>query len=277
VLVPYAAALGLMHLASTLLVLGVALERASGDRAQLMAQAVSFSVSASGLMSVALVNAGVLASVSLVAARSPRADLATHLRLGPTRASPSGAAAAIVGMVGLNFAFGAATDLLGIRGGGVMDRVARALAGPTPAEFALAVVTIALAPGFAEETFFRGLLQPRLTSRLGLWPAIVATSVGFGVMHQDPIQGSLAVLAGLFLGWTADRLGGVRPTIAAHAVNNAMAVLLASIGQAGPTSRSAQIVVLVLSSTFFVTSVMVLRGESATLATSDLTASRRAS
>jgi membrane protease YdiL (CAAX protease family) len=277
VLVPYAAALGLMHLASTLLVLGVALGRASGDRAQLMTQAVRFSVSASGLMSVALVNAGVLASVSLVAARSRPTDAAAHLRLGPTRARRSGTAAAIVGMVALNFAFGAATDLLGIRGGGVMDRVSRALAGPTPTQFALAVVTIALAPGFAEETFFRGLLQPRLTSRLGVWPSIVATSVGFGVMHQDPMQGSLAVLAGLFLGWTADRLGGVRPTIAAHTVNNAMAVSLASTGQADPTSRCAQVAVLLLSSTFFVTSVIVLRGQSAIKATNDLTASRRAS
>jgi membrane protease YdiL (CAAX protease family) len=276
VVFPYAAALGLMHLASAVLVLGVALGRASGDKAQVMAQAVSFSLSAWGLMSVALVNAGVLVSVSL-AASLPRADIAARLKLGPTQASPRGVAAAIIGMVGLNFAFGAATDLLGIRAAGVMDRVVHALAGPTPVEFAVALVTIGLLPGFAEETFFRGLIQPRLHSRFGRWPSIVATSVGFGVMHQDPMQGSLALLAGLFLGWTAERLGGVRPTIAAHAVNNSMAVLLASIGQADPTSRRSQIIVLVLASTSFAASLAVLRGLLAIKPTSDLRASRRAS
>jgi len=36
-------------------------------------------------------------------------------------------------------------------------------------------------------------------------------------------------MAGLFFGWVAERLGGIRPTIVAHAVNNGMFVLVASL------------------------------------------------
>jgi membrane protease YdiL (CAAX protease family) len=256
----YAAAFALMNSASVLLVLGVALERNSGSRARLPEEAESFSLSASGVMSVALVNATVLLLVAFFAAGRRGGHVWTTLRLGPTRASPIGFAAAIAGMMGLSFACGSASDLLGVRGSGVMEKVARALEMPTPAAFLFAVAAIGLAPGFAEETFFRGLIQPWLRSRWARWPSIVATSVGFGVMHGDPVQGSLTFVAGLFLGWTAERFGGVRPTIAAHAVNNAIFVALSSLGSSETPSRRVQTALLAIGAASFAASVAVLRG-----------------
>jgi len=252
-----------MNSASVLLVLSVALERTSGHKARVAEEAASFALSAAGLMSVAFVNASVLLAVALLAAHPRGESVATTLRLGSTRATPIGVTAAIVGMVGLSFGCATAGELLGVRAGGVMDRVARALEKPTPAELVLAVVTIGLSPAFAEETFFRGLMQPWLTSRGRRWPAIVATSFGFGIMHLDPVQGSLAFLAGVFLGWTAERLGGVRPTIAAHTVNNVIFVVLSSIGSSDPGSRRAKIVVLALGATAWAVSVAVLRSRQA--------------
>ena len=265
-LVAYVAALGLVNSASTLLVLGVAVARSSGDRARLPEEAANFALSAHGMMSVALINATILVVVALLAARPRSENLATRLRLGPTAASPLGIAAAIAAMIGLSIACGSASELLGIRETGVMDRVARALERPTPTGFVLALVSIGLAPGLAEETFFRGLLQPWLSARWRRWPSIVATSVGFGVMHGDPVQGSLTFIAGLLLGWTAERLGGVRPTIAAHAVNNTAFVVLSSVGSTEPGDARARVALLVAGAASCAASVAVLRSRMATRA-----------
>jgi len=259
-IIPFAVALGLMYPASALLVLGVGLARAPGNLAGAKDEAVRFSLSAAGLMSVALVNAIVLLSVALVSARRTRQDTPGTLRLGRSRASAAGVGATIAGMVGLSVACGSASELLGVRRGGAMDRVAHVLDRPTPAGFALAVVTIGLAPAFAEETFFRGLIQSRLTRRWSRWPSIVAASLGFGVMHGDLVQGSLMVVAGMFLGWCAERLDGVRPTIAAHAVNNTIFVALASMGSPEPGSRGAQAVLLAIGAAACAACVAVLRG-----------------
>lgn len=265
-LVAYAAAFALMNCASTVLVLGVALERASGQGATLGEEAANFALSARGLVSVALINASILLLVAVASARPRGESLSARLRLGPTRASPLGTTAAIAGMVGLSIACGSASELLGARGAGVMDRVARALARPTPIGFVLALVAIGLAPGFAEETFFRGLIQPWLMSRWKRWPSVIATSIGFGVMHGDPLQASLTFVAGLFLGWTAERLGGVRPTIAAHVVNNAIFVALSSFGSPEPSSVRSRAALFAMGVASCAVSVAVLRSRAATRA-----------
>jgi membrane protease YdiL (CAAX protease family) len=58
-------------------------------------------------------------------------------------------------------------------------------------------------------------------------------------MHLDPVQGTVAFAAGLFLGWVVERLEGIRPTVAAHLANNALSVaVLRFFG--GPASPSVQ-------------------------------------
>ncbi|HXN30349.1 MAG TPA: CPBP family intramembrane glutamic endopeptidase [Polyangiaceae bacterium] len=188
-------------------------------------------------MTAAFVSSAVLASVALVAARLETRDVRARLRLAPTRASAAGLVATIVGMAGLSLASGAAVDLLGGRGRGAMGAVAHALEQPTPGRLLMAIATIAIAPGAAEETFFRGLVQTSLTSRWGRWPSIPITALGFGLMHFDLIQGLVAFIAGLFLGWVADRFGGIRPSMAAHACNNSAFVVLASFGSAAEGTR----------------------------------------
>ena len=71
-------------------------------------------------------------------------------------------------------------------------------------------------PAFAEEGFFRGLMQGWLREAWGRWPAVVATSAAFGLIHGDRVQGSVAFITGLWLGWITERFGGIRPAIFAH-------------------------------------------------------------
>ena len=61
---------------------------------------------------------------------------------------------------------------------------------------------ISLLAGLGEELLFRGLIQDGLVGWLGPWPALVLTSVLFGLMHPiTPGYAVLATLAGAYLGW----------------------------------------------------------------------------
>lgn len=227
--------------------------------ASLTEDATQFALSAPGIMACALVSASMLATVTVVAARLQGRNIASSLHLAATPASVLGVAAAIVGMMGLSLATGAVADLLGLRGLGTMAAIARALERPPPARLLIAILTIAIAPAVAEECLFRGLIQTRLAARWGRWPSILITAVGFGVVHLDLVQGSVAMVAGIFLGWIADRFGGIRPAIAAHAFNNAAFVVLAALGATGDVTRMGEFILIAVGSMVWVLAVAVLR------------------
>jgi membrane protease YdiL (CAAX protease family) len=221
-------------------------------------EATRFALSPAGIMAGALLSASVLAIVSLVSARLETRDLRGRLRLGPSRASAAGVVAAVLGMAGLSLASGGLTDLIGLGGRGTMGTIARALERATPVQLAMAVVTIAIAPGVAEEIFFRGFVQTELAVRWRRWPAIVVTALGFGLIHLDFIQGATAFVAGLFLGWIAERFRGIRPTMAAHAFNNAAFIVLASFGHDDET-RSGSAAAVAIGGLVWIASTAVLR------------------
>jgi len=217
---------------STVLFLSVAAVRASGRLAAIPDEATHFALSMPGFIASNAANAAVLLGVAIGAAHIGGPSIAAALRFQPSRASGVGIASAVVGMIALSIACGAATDLLHTRGYGAMDLLAHSLTSPSPVRFLLALVTIAWAPAIAEESLFRGWLQTRLAAR---WttrsaPAIVATAATFGAFHVDPVQGTAAFIAGLFLGWVSFRFGSIRPTILAHAANNTLFVTVAAFG-----------------------------------------------
>jgi len=237
--VAYAAAFALTFACSTGVVLLVGVWRSTGHPALVESETRQFALSASGLMTCAFIEAVVLGVVALAITRM-YGDAPDTIRLGPSRASPMGGAAAVLGLVGLSAAGGAAIDLLrppGTLDLGTTDTFAAALAGAAPSRVLLAFVTIGLGPAVAEEVFFRGLLQPLLAQRWGRAPAIVMAAAAFGVFHLDRAQGTVAFFAGILLGWIVERLGSVRPAIAAHAINNALFVAVAAIA---PEWSSAQ-------------------------------------
>lgn len=79
--------------------------------------------------------------------------------------------------------------------------------------------------GVSEEIFFRGYIQTRLATRWRSWTAIVVTAALFGAMHFDLIHTPFALLAGLCLGWLAERSGSILPSMLAHCVNNFVSVV----------------------------------------------------
>jgi membrane protease YdiL (CAAX protease family) len=239
VLAVYAVAFLLTVVSSTMLIFAVALARTGGERSHLHTVALEFALSAPGLIVGAGVNSAVLAAVAFSAARLHGRAVGAELRLATSRASPLGALAACAGLVGLSFACGALRELLRVEGTGGMDALADSLHGAPAGRLLAAVLAIGVVPGFAEEAFFRGYMQTRLVASWGRWPAVVVASAAFGLIHLDPVQGSVAFAAGLFLGWVVERLGGLRPSILAHVTNNVIFVVIAGFAtsDAAPASR----------------------------------------
>lgn len=264
VLVAYVTAFALCLLAGQELVLAVARSRARGDAARLTDEATRFALSLSGLAAVAIVDGLILLAVALVTWRlmEPRAPVATTLSLGPSRATPLGFAASAAGVTGLSLACGAIADLLGVGQGPVMQIIGDALASSAPGGVVVALLALALAPGLAEEAFFRGLMQTRLTTAWGRWPAILVAAACFGALHLDPVQGVLAFLVGVLLGWVTSRFESVRPAALSHVTNNALFVVLARFHLSGASPRGS-LIAFCVGAALSLASIAVLRSSRA--------------
>ncbi len=98
------------------------------------------------------------------------------------------------------------------------------------------ISAVVLAP-IAEELFFRGIVQSMLRKYIGKpWPAVIITSVIFGLLHYDTPQNVPAlILFGAVLGYLYERSGRLYPAIVTHALFNALpfVVLLSSPDMAG--------------------------------------------
>ena len=81
-----------------------------------------------------------------------------------------------------------------------------------------------------EELLFRGYLLRVLRDAVGAWPAVLITSVAFGVAHAgnlataQPLALLLVTLAGVFLGWVVLARRSLYAAIAAHVAWNAVLV-----------------------------------------------------
>jgi len=71
----------------------------------------------------------------------------------------------------------------------------------------IALAVVVLGP-FGEEIFWRGFVLRRLAAITGLWPALLISSLLFGVAHLgDPVSPIGAAAAGAFLGWVYSPAG----------------------------------------------------------------------
>lgn len=160
-------------------------------------------------------------------------------RLGwrPSRLSPWALAAAIVGMLGWSAAVNGVLVWLQLRDASALQEIDRIVVASREQAPVLAVVALALLPGFAEELLFRGAILEALRARAGTWLAIGGSALCFGLAHVEPIHAAAAALLGGYLGFVAVRAGSVWPAIACHLANNAVGVAAQWGGVAQPGQR----------------------------------------
>ncbi|MCS7027085.1 MAG: ABC transporter permease subunit [Bryobacteraceae bacterium] len=92
---------------------------------------------------------------------------------------------------------------------------------------AVVLFVVAVSPGICEELLFRGLIQNGFR-RLGMWPAILAAALLFGLAHGSIYRLLPVTFLGVVIGYLAWRSQSVIPGMLAHAVNNASALMLVS-------------------------------------------------
>ncbi|MCB9536144.1 MAG: CPBP family intramembrane metalloprotease [Myxococcales bacterium] len=92
----------------------------------------------------------------------------------------------------------------------------------TPGLLALMVLLVGLIVPVAEELLFRGLVLDFLRQRYGAGPAILGSSVAFGLVHFEP---SIAVgtgVLGVVMGVARLKTGSLWPAVVIHATNNTL-------------------------------------------------------
>lgn len=152
------------------------------------------------------------------------------LRLAVPRSALPLTAAAIVGVILLNFAGSFALEAVGERYSGMPEL-------PTGLGGAIAVLacTVALAP-IVEELCFREALLARVFRRSPRSLGLAATSLGFGVLHAGsagPVALASLCLIGLALGLVRERTDSTGAAIVVHAANNGFAWIVVGFGSGG--------------------------------------------
>jgi membrane protease YdiL (CAAX protease family) len=178
----------------------------------------------------ALAAAALLALVAIGGAALSAQPIAERLGLHRGRFGAGATTLGALGLLALSHALEAALAVGGAPPSATLGRFAAALAAATPAERAAAVAVFAFGAAGAEELLFRGLLQRGLARRLGNAAAVAIAAAAFAAAHADAVHALAAFPLGVYLGLLAWLDGSIRPALAAHALNNAVAVLEAGSG-----------------------------------------------
>lgn len=99
------------------------------------------------------------------------------------------------------------------------------------------ILVIGLLAAISEEMFFRGGLQRILRQYCSVNAAVWITAIVFSFMHFQFYGFIPRLLIGLFLGYLLCWTGSLYPSIAAHALNNSMAVFAAWLIERGVASE----------------------------------------
>lgn len=100
-----------------------------------------------------------------------------------------------------------------------------------------ALILLSLVPAVCEEIAARGLLTLGLRRRLGAAGALLISTVAFAALHLSLVRAVPTAILGLVLGVLALRAGSIVPSMLAHALNNAIALAIAT-GHLDPVWRA---------------------------------------
>ena len=90
----------------------------------------------------------------------------------------------------------------------------------------LDLALLAASAGIGEELLFRGLIQGGLTHWVGIAPALVLSSILFGLAHPiTPAYAVIVALLGVYLGWTWLTFGNLLVPMIAHGLYDFLALV----------------------------------------------------
>ncbi len=146
--------------------------------------------------------------------------------------------ACAVGTLALSGALNFALEQFALRAQGSLARLDAIVQAAAPQSPWLTLFAFGIAPGVAEEFFFRGFLQRALAARIGAW-SIIAAAAAFGLLHQDPVHSPAAFVLGCYLGAVAWSARSTWAAVLCHVANNSAATLQQlGVGPAFPAPGS---------------------------------------
>lgn len=95
-----------------------------------------------------------------------------------------------------------------------------------PIDFIQVILVMAVLPAVAEESLFRGLIQPLLKRHLNTHLAILITSAVFGALHQQYLAFLSIFVLGCILGYLREWSQSIWPSTILHFINNASIVVM---------------------------------------------------
>ncbi len=95
------------------------------------------------------------------------------------------------------------------------------------APLAEALVMLAVLAPLCEEILFRGVLARSLATRLPIWVAVGLSALLFSAYHLSLVQAPATFTLGVAFAVLAIRADSIVPSVIGHALNNALAVLVA--------------------------------------------------
>lgn len=118
----------------------------------------------------------------------------------------------------------------------------------------LSVLTLVVAAPIVEELLFRGFLLQRWAVKWGIRPAILVSSILFGLLHVNPIG---LTMFGLMMAVIYIRSRQLWVTILAHSFNNAIAVLLGALGNESSSGAAAVLTLQILQDAWVIGVILV--------------------
>jgi len=106
----------------------------------------------------------------------------------------------------------------------------------TPPSMWFLLFCVAVTPAICEELLFRGFILSGLRS-LGMWPAILLSSLLFAFAHASVYRLLPTFLLGLAMGYAVWKTGSILPSMIIHACNNGLAAVMA---QMAPATRNVE-------------------------------------
>ncbi len=169
-------------------------------------------------------------AVAIAAAAPASVPMSDRLGLRRSRLGAVPIGVASIGLVCCSLAVNGVLVAAELRERSALEEIDRIVVAARDEAPALAIVSLALLPGIAEELLFRGAILEALRARAGTAVGVVGSALLFGAAHLEPIHAAAAALLGGYLGFVAVRANSVWPAVVCHLANNATGVLAQWLG-----------------------------------------------
>lgn len=103
---------------------------------------------------------------------------------------------------------------------GAIEEISNLVTDSSPVWFVALALGLSVFPAVAEEVMFRGLLFRSFKKDMPTYFAVIYSAVLFGLVHLNWLQGTAAMLLGIYLGYICWLSGSIFPAMLAHFVNN---------------------------------------------------------